>query len=88
MIGLFERMGWAVEARGLSPPAKLVLILVADAAGADCRSRIDGLAEKANLTDAGLSGALAELMDVGLVAKPVINGAQVVELLIEGRGVE
>jgi hypothetical protein len=86
MIGLFERMGWALEARGLSPPAKLVLILAADKSDCECRCKTDGLADKANMTDRALGQMLDELAKARMARRLVVDDVPMVELLVAGGG--
>ena len=61
---------WASRARGLTPPAKLVLILVADGCDQDGRyfGPFEELAEQANVTLAYLDQIVAELTNVSMAS--------------------
>jgi hypothetical protein len=58
---------WAMQARGLPPPAKLVLILAADAADEEgCALNVGELQALANLADDGWREAVEALERTGL----------------------
>lgn len=61
---------WALDAEGLRPASKLVLILAANACDQDGRlfEPFEPLAARANLIREGLDLAVAELTEAGLAA--------------------
>lgn len=65
--GSIARVPWAMAAVGLTPEAKLILILAADAADMDGHAwNLDKLAGLANVTPELFAQAVAELDEVGL----------------------
>lgn len=88
MSNALSRVVWAMEARGLTPGAKLILILAANDADMDDRCFDPAaIADSANVDDELMKAAVAELTDVGLMVwtaahPPSGEGSKVMALQI------
>ncbi len=70
-------IAWAIQPHGITPAAKLVLILLADSAGYDGEGLVvmRTLAALAEVSQAELTDALALLERLGLICRSIAAGA-------------